>query len=136
MLGNDILLLAQNFVDTFNLEFAKKIKGFTKSAQELLLNQRWPGNVRELRNVIERAMIFNEGPYLDAADLKLDSVEHIPDSDLVLRLPSGGYPFHEIEKMLLREALNRTNGNQVRAAKLLRMSRDTFRYRCEKHKLL
>ena len=95
----------------------------------------WPGNVRELRNVIERAVILEEGREI--------LPEHLPDElqpgaraiDLEpgFTLPAAGIDLEELEKDLLRQALERTRGNKTRAAQLLALTRDTLRYRLEKY---
>lgn len=138
-LGEDILYIAENFLTVFNIEFKKHITGFTPEARRKLLAYSWPGNVRELRNVLERAMIFARGPLLDASDLDLfaaeagaEQSEAIPDR---FSLPEEGISLEALEKHLLRQALERAGGNQSRAARLLGLSRDTFRYRLEKYKL-
>ena len=97
----------------------------------------WPGNVRELKNVIERAVILEEGPEI--------LPEHLPDElkpggralDLEpgFRLPPGGIDLEELEKDLLRQALAQARGNKTRAAELLGLTRDTLRYRAEKYDL-
>ena len=59
-LGEDVLVIAEQFLKIFNVEFKKKVKGFTSAAKSALLHYHWPGNVRELSNCLERAMIFIE----------------------------------------------------------------------------
>lgn len=137
-LGSDILEIARSYIQAFNIDFNKKITGLTAEAEQKLLRYRWPGNVRELRNAIERAMIFAEGERLDAADLLVGPAGPGPEAAPAaenFRLPAGGMSFEEIEKKLLRDALKLAGGNQSKAAKLLRLSRDAFRYRLEKHGL-
>ncbi len=138
-LGEDILLLAEHFVQSFNVDFKKKVKGISKAGAEQLLGYHWPGNVRELRNVIERAMIFTDGEYIEPEVLQLGAGK--PDTKPLsplddFQFPPGGYPFEELERKILQAALDQAKGNQSRAAKLLRMSRDTFRYRLEKYGML
>ena len=139
-MGEDILLIARAFVDRFNVEFGRAVTGFTPSAHKKLLGYRWPGNVRELRNAVERAMIFLEGTRIDAEDLSLGRLRGGRDDreDALGRfaLPAEGISFSEVEKKLLEDALQLSNGNQSRAAQLLHLSRDAFRYRLEKYDLL
>ena len=137
-LGEDIFKIAQNFIDLFNIDFNKHIRGLTEEARAALLNYSWPGNVRELRNVIERAMIFAEGDFLTADDLLFpaDKNREAQQEDDLLRLPAQGVALEEVEKRLLLDALKRSDGNQTRAAQLLHLSRDTFRYRLKKYGLL
>ncbi len=137
-LGEDIFKIAQNFIDLFNIDFNKHIRGLTEEARAALLNYSWPGNVRELRNVIERAMIFAEGDFLTADDLLFpaDKNREAQQEGDFLRLPAQGVALEEVEKRLLLDALKRSDGNQTRAAQLLHLSRDTFRYRLKKYGLL
>jgi two-component system NtrC family response regulator len=95
----------------------------------------WPGNVRELQNVLQRALVLREDPAaLGAADLP----EHIrsaeaADDPLSLRIPDDGISLAEVEKHLIRQALQTTGGNRSKAARLLDISRQTLLYRMEKH---
>ncbi|MBN2105202.1 sigma-54-dependent Fis family transcriptional regulator [bacterium] len=135
-LGDDLISIAQHFIQNYNREFGKAVKNLTPEARHKLKHYDWPGNVRELRNVIERAMIFSEGPNLGAEDIQLPQKpgQEIANGDV--SLPEKGLSFEELEKGLLRQALERSSGNQSQAARLLNMSRDTFRYRLEKYNML
>jgi transcriptional regulator with PAS, ATPase and Fis domain len=107
---------------------------------ELLQAYHWPGNVRELRNVIERAFIL----HASAEELR---PEHLPPElrgaapaqrraeKPAAAVPSDGLVLEDVEKKLIREALERASGNQSKAARLLGISRDTLRYRLKKHNL-
>lgn len=134
-IGQDILTIAENFIKYFNIEFNKKIIGFTPEAASALLDYHWPGNVRELRNTVERAMIF-------ASDNRItrDNITTLSLQDNIIKdtysLPPEGLVFEDLEKKILQDALCKAGNNQTKAAKLLHMSRDTFRYRLEKHQLL
>ncbi len=131
-LGDDVILLAEQFIEMYRLEFKKNVTGLEESARRLLRQYDWPGNVRELRNLIERAMIFCETPSLKASDLALpETLAAQPPSPSFL-LPEPGIQLEELEKSLLQQALQRAHGNKTRAAALLGLSRDTFRYRLEK----
>lgn len=139
VMGDDILTLASNFVNGLNISYKKSVKGFTSEARNKLRNHEWPGNVRELRNAIERAMIFVEGDAIDAEDLQIGMLSSSEPSASPLerfKLPPEGISFDEIEKKLLQDAMAIADGNQSRAAKLLHLSRDTFRYRLEKYHLI
>ncbi len=131
-LGDDILLLARHFLQIYNMELKKQVKGFTQAAQKALLNYHWPGNVRELSNCIERAMIFAEGDYLDRQDLVLDAPRQVEDSTFRWEVPPEGIQLEAVEKQLLLSALKRAGGNKTRAARLLGLTRDTLRYRLQK----
>lgn len=133
-LGNDVLLLAEHFIQLFNLRLHKKVDGFSKDARQALLEYSWPGNVRELSNLIERAMIFNTSKFIQGEDLVFQSSAVLNDTGN-WQIPDGGLNLEEVEQKLLLSALKKTNGNKARAAQLLGLTRDTLRYRLEKYKL-
>jgi two-component system response regulator AtoC len=99
----------------------------------------WPGNVRELRNSIERAMILEESSQITPASLPIAISR--PESGTVLTVPAGtdlpteGLSLEDNERNLLARALEKTNGNQTQAARLLRITRDTLRYKMKKFNL-
>jgi transcriptional regulator with PAS, ATPase and Fis domain len=136
----DIPLLAKHFLDEFNREFRKHCHGITDQALEVLVEHDWPGNVRELRNVIERAMLLEDRDLIDLPDLPHDlgrsrRNENPAGSDPGFRLPDAGYRLARLERELVQQALERTGGNQTRAARLLSISRDALRYKMKKFKL-
>ncbi len=139
--GDDVKLLAQHFLESYAREFKKPVVGLTDEAYEKLMNYTWPGNVRELRNVIERAVLLSRGEMIGPDDLVLGRAEsrHDPlDLDRI-QLPPEGFDLNrlqDLELRLLKQALERTNHNQVQAARLLNVSRDRLRYRLQKHGLL
>ncbi len=136
--GDDVRLLAQHYVSNFATEFKKDITKISKAAFEKLSAYHWPGNVRELRNVCERAVLLQKGSMIEPGDLVLGRVPAGEAETAIqsLTLPPGGIDFESLEKQLLQQSLARTANNQTKAAKLLNLSRDTFRYRLEKHHLL
>jgi transcriptional regulator with GAF, ATPase, and Fis domain len=129
--ADDIPLLAEYFIDTFNKEFRKKVLGAATSAYTALQHYGWPGNVRELRNVIERAMLLTEGDRLEAKDFTAVNSGGVAASD-GFELPAGGVDLEQLERNLVVQALRRSGGNQTRAAALLGLNRDQIRYRIEK----
>ncbi|MGD9899131.1 MAG: sigma-54 interaction domain-containing protein [Calditrichaceae bacterium] len=133
-LDRDVILIAHHFLQIFNIEFKKHVTGFSKEAEQKLIGYQWPGNVRELSNVIERAMIFIETGRIESSDLVL----HHKDGDKgdgKWTVPVDGISLENVEKQLILSALERAGGNKSRAARLLGLSRDTFRYRLEKFNL-
>ena len=125
----DVSRLAGYFVDRFNREFRKRVRGLSPAALDVLEQYGWPGNVRELRNAIERAMLLVEGDWLEP--------EHFTTLTRTVaatqfRLPAEGVNLDEVERQLLMQALERANGNQTQAAQLLGINRDQVRYRIEK----
>jgi DNA-binding NtrC family response regulator len=126
----DIPLLVEHFIESFNKEFRRSVVGATMAAQALLQRYGWPGNVRELRNIIERAMLLSDRPRLDVDDFAalatpLDGAERFT-------LPEAGVNMEQLERSLVAQALRRSHGNQTKAAELLGLNRDQIRYRIEK----
>jgi len=136
----DILPLAEIFLEAFNREFARDVKGFDDAAKEHLQSHPWPGNTRELKNVVERAMLFSQGDVLAASDLQID-IGYRPRAagdatGARFILPADGVRLEDVENDLVRQAMQRCGNNQSRAAAMLGMSRDQIRYRLEKMGLL
>ena len=105
-------------------------------AERLMHDYNWPGNVRELKNVIERAIILGNDETLLLEHLPLEIVAKAsPQSGApmsAIRLPPEGVDIEEVEKELIRQALEITEWNQSKAAKKLRLGIDAFRYRMKK----
>ncbi|MBA3949286.1 MAG: sigma-54-dependent Fis family transcriptional regulator [Acidobacteria bacterium] len=125
----DIPLLASFYIDIFNREFKKKIKGCSAAGIAVLEKYHWPGNVREMRNVIERAMLLARGDKLEAEDFGQIGGHAAPAA---FELPPQGVNLEEIERQLLLQALARADNNQTHAGHLLGLNRDQVRYRIEK----
>ncbi|GAB4489312.1 MAG: sigma-54 dependent transcriptional regulator [Thermodesulfovibrionales bacterium] len=133
----DILPLAQHFIEGFNREFKKNVRGIAKETEKAFLEYAWPGNVRELRNVIERAMILENEEYILPEHLPVEfSVPAAPaavtPSKIQIALPPAGLDIEDVEKELIRQALEKAKWNQTRAARLLNLTRDALRYRMQK----
>lgn len=156
----DILPLADFFVDLYNRKFHRAVRGIGEDTRRLLEEHSWPGNVRELKNAIERAMILEDQnclrpDYLPAsvtrvyapkpvarqeppscveipADIALEGGRFLP----ALHIPRGGTSLEEIEHHLVMMALEEAGNNQTRAAHLLDISRDALRYKMKKFGLL
>jgi two-component system, NtrC family, response regulator AtoC len=126
--GNDILLLAQVFVDEFAERFRKAVKGLTEQAATRLLAHAWPGNVRELRNVIERAVALTRHERLTAEDLpeRLRQLSP-PSSRTGGPEPPGDLPsLAEMERRYLHQVLERVGDNRTLAASILGIDRKTL----------
>jgi transcriptional regulator with PAS, ATPase and Fis domain len=130
----DIPRLAQYFIEAFRVEFKRSVRGLSAAAQSALSGYAWPGNVRELRNLIERAVLLSEGEVLQPGDFDgLRGVAPLPvEPGSGFSLPAEGVNLEDVEKQLVTQALERTGGNQTRAAALLGLHRDQIRYRIEK----
>jgi DNA-binding NtrC family response regulator len=131
----DIPALVDHFLAHFSREFKRPFKSVTPGAMARLKAHPWPGNVRELRNALERACLLAGSDVIDEGDLLLGRPSSAPaggGTDPFV-LPAGGVVLEELEKSLVIQALERSGGNQTRAATLLGISRDQLRYRMEKH---
>jgi two-component system response regulator AtoC len=128
----DLEHLVRHFVESYNRQLKRSIRGVSPDAMALLARHVWPGNIRELRNVMERAILLSKGPLLEPQDFQT-----IPEmsSDEPLRLPPGGIDLHDLEKSLVKQAIQRTRGNRTKAGALLGLNRDQIRYRIEKYGL-
>ena len=130
----DMPALISHYVDIFNTEFRKRIRGVAPQAMHRLQHYGWPGNVRELRNAIERAMLLAEGPELTLDDFPLGGGPGGRLGDRV-ELPPNGIDLDDLERSLVVQALERSGWNQTKAAALLGLNRDQIRYRIDKFKL-
>jgi len=130
----DIPLLISYYVDTYNREFRKRVRGVEPTAIDRLKTYGWPGNVRELRNVVERAMLLAEGTTLTPGDFPVTSGGSVRLTGQV-DLPAGGVDLEQLERSLVVQALERSGWNQTKAAGMLGLNRDQIRYRVEKFKL-
>ena len=140
--GDDVLLLAQHYIDTIGsrLKRGRKITGLSQEARDVFRKYHWPGNVRELRNVIERALILEENDQITTEYLpggllmspRQSSLINGADLPAQFVLPVEGISLDEAELSFVRQAIERSGGNQTRAAELLGISRDQLRYRLKK----
>jgi DNA-binding NtrC family response regulator len=132
--AEDVPLLVEFYIDAFNVEFKKHVRGVSPEAMKRLQGYGWPGNIRELRNMVERAMLLAEHDVLVPIDFTLGSAGTVNLTDRV-ELPPGGIDLEQLERSLVVQALERTGWNQTRAAALLGLNRDQIRYRIEKFHL-
>ena len=139
--GDDVLLLSQHYIDTIGarLKRGQKVTRLSAEATVVFRKYRWPGNVRELRNVIERALILEDSDeitteYLPGSLLETPRFEHTAGDNATTQfvLPDQGISLDEAELSFVRQAIQRSGGNQTRAAELLGISRDQLRYRLKK----
>jgi transcriptional regulator with PAS, ATPase and Fis domain len=139
----DIQPLLDHFISHYNQKFHKNIQSLTKEAEDLLMNYDWPGNIRELRNAIERVMILADGNRVAAKHLPIriseGGVLPVPvgegSDNGGIHLPPGGISLYDVEKELIRQALENARGNKTTAARLLQITRDTLRYKVKKYRL-
>jgi len=124
----DIPFLAEHFVKAMGAENGSPVRGLTDAAVKKLTEYHWPGNVRELQNVIERSLVLCSGDTLDADDIKLETAPR-PRAQTGEHLLPDGMTLDEYEQSIIREALQRAEGNKSHAARLLGLTRNALRYR-------
>ena len=124
----DIPFLAQHFVKKLKKDLGTPVESISEAAIQRLLEYHWPGNVRELENVLERSMVLAGGAVLEAEDIKLDTAPKARAAVAGAFLPEGT-TLDEYEQAIIREALQRANGNKSQAARLLGLTRNALRYR-------
>jgi transcriptional regulator with PAS, ATPase and Fis domain len=138
----DIRSLLEFFVHQFSHELGKKIKGFSPEALSTLERYPWPGNIRELENLVERVMITCNRQWVEVSDLPAGFLSEptpallshpVADSSSLLTL--GLSSLEQLEERLIRDVLQRTDGNVTEAARLLKTTRNTLRYRMHKYGL-
>ena len=132
---DDILQIVSYFIEHFNREFNKHVKGVSSMAEKMLIDYHWPGNIRELKNVVERAIILGNEETLLLEHLPLEIVAKSTSSCAsvtTFKLPPEGVDIEEVEKELIRQALDNNDWNQSKAAKKLNLGIDAFRYRMKK----
>jgi transcriptional regulator with PAS, ATPase and Fis domain len=132
--GADIQLLAACFVEQFGRRYGKPALAFTPAALDALSTYSWPGNVRELRNFIEQTVLLAPHERIDATDLSLPQMAPLAAMDATPH-GKGGMELASMELDLIRQALEKTGWNITQAARMLGISRDTLRYRMDKHSL-
>jgi DNA-binding NtrC family response regulator len=130
----DLPLLVNYYVDAYNQEFRKRVRGVEPNAMDALKSYGWPGNVRELRNVVERAMLLADGQTLTLGDFPVAAASPAKLTEQV-DLPAAGIDLEQLERSLVVQALERSGWNQTKAAGMLGLNRDQIRYRVEKFKL-
>jgi DNA-binding NtrC family response regulator len=133
----DIQVLLEHLLARYNRERGLRISGFSPEALKLVESYSWPGNIREFQNMVEWVTITCKGTCVDIDNLPAylsTTRESRPDSELPSLL-SYGLSVEEVEKVMLQEALGRSKGNVSEAARLLKVTRNTLRYRMGKYNL-
>jgi len=128
----DIPELVSFFIQKYNREFGKRLKGIEEGALKALRDYHWPGNIRQLESVIERAVLMCATPEIGLRDIKSELRYLEGRGVLDIDLPDEGINIEELEQELLKRAMQKANGVAAKAAKLLGMSYKTFWYRWEK----
>ena len=137
--GEDSLVLARHFLTNFGRRYRREDIRLSKSAESAIFAHHWPGNVRELRNVMEQAVLLSVGNEIRPQDLMLPG--SLPEPNVSSSVSAsaanedGNSVLDKMEKEMLIQALAESQGNVSQAARKLGISRDTLRYRMEKHAL-
>lgn len=132
----DIVPMAKMFIEQNNKEFSKNIMGFSKEAEQLMLNFDWPGNVRELKNIMERAVILCQGNVVTEEYLpsELRSAKPKEPKPISYQSPTGeALSLQDIEQKHILEILEKFNGNKSKAARVLNISRSTLREKLKQY---
>jgi two-component system response regulator AtoC len=136
----DIPLLVNAFIKTFNVMYGKNVKGISPEALQKLLDHRWEGNVRELKHSVERAVLLQDGEWLTEDDFEFLTTVGIPrhekeavegekrspvppEDALMLVVPVERASLQEVQRMLALKVLDHVGGNKRRAAQILQISR-------------
>ena len=121
---DDVPLLAAHFINKYNVEFNKKFDRVDRKAMDFMLDYHWPGNVRELENVIERAIVIDQGPQM--------KVKHLPFCNIESPLTEEPRSLQEVERSHIEKMLQRNDWNIAKTARLLNIDRSTLHKKIKK----
>jgi len=137
----DLDELVPLFVAEYNAKAGRQVKDVPDAVWDKLKAHYWPGNVRELRNVIERCVLFADGPTFPGQWLQLPGQENSRITDRLdagnnICLPlDGSMALDDMDKFIIKTALERADNNLTAAARALGATRETLRYRVRKYNL-
>ena len=138
---DELLLIAQFFLEKISQKMHSPVKHISTDAQHMMLNYGWPGNLRELQNTIERAIILCESDTIELWNLPCEMTGDLDGKQTARfsldELKNGSLKkfLDRVEKSLLSQALQLSNGNQLKAAEILGEPRHIVRYLIKKHEL-
>jgi len=134
MRSNDVLLLAQHFLEKISSRSAKRVSGISSAAAEKLLSYEWPGNVRELQNCIERAVALTRYDTIVVEDLP-EKIREYKSSSIVVATEDASQllPMEEVERRYILRVLKTVGGNKTTAAKVLGFDRRTLYRKLERY---
>ncbi len=133
----DLVILLKHFSREISGDYKRPIPRYSVGARNLLKAYDWPGNLRELRNLSERMVILMAGKIIQPEDLPLEIRRGKTSKHRVslFALPAEGVDLLAMEGDIIRQALGMAGGNRSKAARLLRLTRDTLLYRIQKHNI-
>lgn len=133
----DVPILAEHFLDEANRRFQRQVRTISAEAMDCLMRYRWPGNVRELKNTIERAVIIADGDTLNSKCLPVQTAQQKGESSTPTTVAHGNLDetIRNIEKQLIIDALERADGVQRHAAKLLGITERVLWYKVKKYNI-
>jgi DNA-binding NtrC family response regulator len=130
---DDIPVLIDYFLKKHTRNTSRLVRGLTPETKKLMVDYSWPGNVRQLESAIERAILLCEGDLITLEDLPTEVRQEVgPASEGAFKLPAEGINFEEVERNLIMQAMEQTDFNITKAAKLLGLTFRTLQYRLEK----
>jgi len=130
---DDIPVLIDYFLKKHTRNTSRLVRGLTPETRRLMMNYSWPGNVRQLESAIERAILLCEGDLITVEDLPLEvRQESRPQVEGAFKLPPEGIAFEDVERSLIMQAMEQTDYNITKSAKLLGLTFRTLQYRLEK----
>ena len=135
----DITELAHHFLQKFNVETGRKIRGFAPEAMDQMLRYRWPGNVRELKNVIERAVVLARAEFIEMDDLTLSKLSTAGDTADVVAASANIFEpmsLEELERRHILATLNATSWNKSQTSRILGIERSTLDRKIERYELI
>lgn len=133
---DDILILAEHFLEKYNKETGRRITGFSPQAQQQLKRYRWPGNVRELKNVVERAVVLSRGDVIQLDELSLTSLTTASESQFDMNTIVREYEpesLEQVEQRHIAATLQSTMWNKSKAAAILGIERSTLDRKIKKY---
>ncbi|MEM7456421.1 MAG: sigma 54-interacting transcriptional regulator [Planctomycetota bacterium] len=137
--AEDVLELAEHFMQKFNVETNRKITGFSPAARQQLVRYRWPGNVRELRNVIERAVVLARTDLIEVDELTLTNLATASESNMEYDAMASVYQpqsLEQIEQQHIEATLTATGWNKSKSAAILGIERSTLDRKIKKYGIL
>ncbi len=130
---DDIPVLIEYFLKKHTRNTSRLITGLTAETRKVMMDYSWPGNVRQLESAIERAILLAEGDQITLEDLPTEVRQDVgPASEGAFKLPAEGINFEDVERNLITQAMEQTDYNITKAAKLLGLTFRTLQYRLEK----